>query len=613
MKPPRALALLTLLFASVLPASAADKLQEWYNLMPKDTAGVIAVKNTQEVLADWDQSPFARFMQDEAVQRWMAPMRKEGQTPWDKFFTEHYGSGMHDTLKDYPGALVSFLVLEDIEQFKDKKAPSVSLCELGGKQKEIEAHKAAEVEAQKKTNADIQMHTADINGVTVNIAAEGEGEDAPWFTSWAVVGDVMIEANSRKLMEYMIGAVKSGAGDAPGVAREHLARISQHTQGGGDLMLYFNGVKLLALGEQALDAEEAKKKADGKADEGGMGLNFKPQQILELLGVQELQALAITAEMQGQQFRSDIVILHPEKPAGILSLMRPSANEVTLPGFIPGSVMQGAVVRYDLTKFYDGLLGMVMKLGPMAMVVMMQVPEFEKQLGFKIRDDFFASLDDELSTVQDGELTKQAQVLAFKIKDADKIGGALEGLKRFIGAGFGAFEESDYLGYKVNTLKLSQTSSAASEIAYCNTGKYLLLSVGGPELLNKVLSRMKDPSGPSLWDAPQVQRLLSMAPKNYGGASITDVGSMINMLASAASVLEAQGAAKKKDAGKKKGPGKKNVEADDAPAADGSVLDSSAIPSKEVFQRYFGPMLNVQYSHPDAIHAHYLIIEPEAQ
>ena len=32
-------------------------------------------------------------------------------------------------------------------------------------------------------------------------------------------------------------------------------------------------------------------------------------------------------------------------------------------------------------------------------------------------------------------------------------------------ARFGAFEEGDYLGYSVNTLKLSQTSSAASRAA----------------------------------------------------------------------------------------------------------------------------------------------------
>ncbi len=610
MNPPRALTLLTLLVASVLPASAADRLEQWYALMPKETAVVIAVKNTPEVLADWEQSPFAKFMQDEAVQRWTAPMRKDGVAPWDKFFQEHYGTGMYDTLKEYPGAMVSFLILEDFKEFNEN-VPNVSLCEIGGKQKELEAQKTAEVEAEKKKNEDIQMRTAEIGGITVNIAADGEGEDAKWFTAWAVVGDVLVEANSRKLMEYIIGAVKSGTGDTPGVAREHLTRIGNHTQGSADLLFYFNGVKMLQLGEKALAEEEAKKKAEGK--EEIPGFSIKPQQIMDMLGVQELQALALTMELAGDQIRSDTIILHSPKPTGLVSIMRTSANEVTLPGFIPGDVLQGGVVRYDLAKFYDSLLGMIMKLGPMAMMVTMQVPVFEQQLGFKIRDDFLASLDDEVTTVQDGELLKQNQVMGFKLKDANKIGGALESLKRYIGAGFGAFEESDYLGFKVNTLKLSQTATTASEVAYCNTGKYLFISVGGQDTLNKVLARLKDPSGPSIWDNPQVQKLLSLTPKNYGSANVTDVGSMINMLATAFSAVEAQAATKKKAPAKKKGPGKKGGEADKAAVADGPKLDASAVPSKEVFQRYFGRMLGAQYSHPDAVQIHYLVTSPDAQ
>ena len=51
MKPQRALILIALSCASVLPAAAADRLEQWYNLMPKGTSAVIAVKNTPELLA----------------------------------------------------------------------------------------------------------------------------------------------------------------------------------------------------------------------------------------------------------------------------------------------------------------------------------------------------------------------------------------------------------------------------------------------------------------------------------------------------------------------------------------------------------------------------------
>ncbi len=601
----RAPLVLSLLLASILPASAADRLEQWYNLMPKDTAGVIAVRNTPELLADWDKSSYAKFMQDDEARRWMAPMRKEGETPWDKFFKDHYGSGMYDTLKDYPGAVVSFLVLNDFAEF-GKNPPNVSLCELGGKQQEIEAHKAAEVEGEKKDNANLKLSSTDIGGVSVQIATSGDPADDACFTSWAIVGDVMIESTSRKLMEYMIGALKNGAGDPPGVAREHLTRIGQLTNGGGDMMLYFNGVKMLELGEKMIAAEEKKKQDDDKPA-AGMSFNIKPKQIMDMLGAQELQAIAFTMELQDAQSRMDVTILHPQKPAGILSIMRGTSNEVTLPAFIPAGILTASVARMDFGTIYDAILGMISKLGPMAMMVTMQIPQLEAQMGFKIRDDLFGSLSDEIIQVQDGDGTKDSQVMGFKVKDADKLGGALEGLKRFAGAGFGAFEESDFLGFTINTLKTTQTANAATEIAYCNTGKYLLISVGTQDTLKKILGRMKDPSGPSIWDDAHVQNLLSLAPKNYSGVGVTDAGRLLNMVATAAAALESK-AGGKAAAAKKKGPGKKALAPEEptTTAASGGWFDSGARPSNETFQRYFGSLLSASYSHPDAIQMHYL-------
>jgi len=608
----RASLLFSLLLASILPASAADRLEQWYNLMPKDTVGVIAIKNTPELLADWDKSSYAKFMQDDEAKRWMAPMRKDGEAPWDKFFKDTYGSGMYDTLKDYPGALVSYLVIGDLSQF-DKNPPNVSLCEIAGKQKEIEAHKLAEVESKKKENADLKVRTEDIGGVSVQIAALSEAEDAPWVMAWAVVGDVMVEANTRALMEYMIGALKNNAGDPPGLAREHLTRIGQMTHGGGDMLIYFNGVKLLEFGEQALAAAEAKKNAEGKGNAGG--LNFQPKMFLDMLGAQELQAFALTAELTDTESRMDLTILHPEKPTGLLSLMRGSGNEVTLPAFIPAGILTASVSRVDFGTVYDSVLGMIGKLGPMAMIVTMQIPQYEGQMGFKIREDLFGSLADEVIQVQDGNGTKESQVMGFKIKDADKLGGVLEGLKRFVGAGFGAFEESDYLGFTINTLKLTQTSNAATEVAYCNTGKYLLISVGGQDTLKKILGRMKDPSGPSIWDNPHVQNLLSLVPKNYSAIGVTDAGRLMNTIATAAATLESKaGSAKAKAAAKKKGPGKKALAPEEAAAAAAtSWFDSSARPSNETFERYFGSLLSASYSHPDAIQVHYLTTPVEAK
>lgn len=594
----RASFLFSLLLASILHAAAADRLEQWYNLMPKNTVGVIAIKNAPELLADWEKSGHAKFMQSDEAKRWMAPMYTDGEAPWDKFFKETYGSSMHDTLKDYPGAMVRYVVISDMAE-AGKSVPYVSLCEIGGRQKEAEAHKLAEVESKKKKNADIQMRTEDIGGVSVQTAVASGADDAPWVQAWAVVGDVMVEANTRELMAYMIGALKNHSGDAPGVQREHLVRIEQLTHGGGDMLVYLNGVKLLELGEQALAA------ADGKKGDGGLLSSIKPKQIMDLLGAQELQAVAFTAEMTDRQSCIDVTILHPENPTGLLSLMRGSGSEAVPPAFVPGGIMAASVSRMDFGQIYDALLGTVGKLGPLGMLVTMQIPQYETQMGFKIREDLFDSLDDEVLHVQDGEGSQESQVMGIKIKDAGKLGGALEGLKRYISAGFGAFEESHFLGFTINTLK---TSSYDTEISYCNTGKYLLISAGRQDALKKILGRMKDPSGPGLWDDAHVQSLLTLAPKNYNSIGVTDASHLVSTVVSVAAAMESKVGAKKKGSDKKGSGGDAG-----APRSPNSWFAPHAQPSRETFQRYFGSLLSTRYAYPDAIQLHYLTAPIEAQ
>ena len=106
----RASLLFSLLLASILPSSAADRLEQWYNLMPKDTVGVIAIKNTPELPADWDKSSYAKFMQDDEAKRWLTPMRKAGEAPWDKFFKDTYGLSLIHISRDPANAMMGTII-----------------------------------------------------------------------------------------------------------------------------------------------------------------------------------------------------------------------------------------------------------------------------------------------------------------------------------------------------------------------------------------------------------------------------------------------------------------------------------------------------------------------
>jgi hypothetical protein len=625
MKPTRPLFAAFAAFLTALPAFAADKVEQWITLAPKDTVLAIALKDTPELLADWDNSAFGKFMQDEEAKRWLEPMKEDGVMPWDKYFNDIYGTGLYDTLKEGRGTTMAFLIAKDAAAFEKNELGFIAFSEVGDNETRLIDQKKQDFEHDKKEHPEAKVSTEDIQGVTVNISAESDAADAKWEDAYAVVDGVMIEASNRENITYAIAALKSGSGDAPAEIREHFGRLSQLREGVADITIYANGTRILDLAKEGI-ANAEKKEDKKKAAPNPMG-DIKPEQIIEAIGLHELKGIAITLDFADDRTRSDVAILHSEKPAGFLSWVQTDAKDVELPAFIADDVASGQVSRVEWLKLYDGIMGMVTKLSPqMGMMANMYLGGFEQQNGFKIRDDLFGSLANENFQVQDGDGKTQSNVMGLKIKNAEKLGTALKGIQNALGGmGFAAFEESDYLGYKLNTFKMSTVTPAAgapaAEIAYVNTGKYLLIGSGSLDALRKTLGRMKDPSGGSIWETPRAQAQMALLPKGFSGLGIADSSKMISILFNAMEMVSKQAATQKKSATKKKGPGKGPAKDDpdaDKPAdASGEALakfvDSKNRPSDATFQNYFGTLMSATYSHPDAQHLQMLSTPVEAK
>lgn len=602
--------------AFVLPCRA-DKLDEWYKLVPKNTFALVAVKDVPELLADWDKQSFSKFLADEQVQRWTAPARKDGQWPWDTMVKEMNGETLEQTLKRYNGSMLVVLAADSPDEVEDHGSDfAACLSEAGDKQKELEEMKLREWELLKKEEPELKESKRELGGVTVNILSFDSEDDSGWEDGYAFVNGVLVEATALPLMEHFVAALNTGAAEGSPVVAGHLARMEGLTEGNTDVTIYLNGEQLIGWLETTLQ-EKAGANANAAMD---------PSLFLNALGTAELQALSVHMDFADTLSRMDVTLLHPEKPEGLVSLFRGTRTEVTTPVFIPADVMSGNVSRYSLEATYDKLMGMVAKLGPLSMMAAMQIGQIEQQMGVKIKADLLGSLDDEYFDVADGGLEGESQVVAFKIKDRARLAGALESLKRFVGNGFGAFEESDYLGYQVNSLKMAQAQEAgkpATEIAYCLAEDYLIFGTGKLTTLKKVLARMKDPSGPSIWDSPQVQEQMKLLPPKYIGLGVADGGKQMQTIATALSAIPdtgsmlGSGPLKKKN--KKKGSGKgpkadaeENLEDEEKDGLE-SYFDPTAMPSSDVFKRYFGSSVSGLYNPPDAVHIRVLSTSVEGR
>lgn len=600
---PFLVALTGLLLPVALPA---EQLETWQNILPKNTIGYLAIKNAPQLVADWERSGYGRLLADEAVKQWMAPAYKDGEPAWDTALKKETGEGLQANLQRVTGSAMFVIAADSPKEFESmpKGAPFMILLEVGDQQSKIEELIAKSRKTALEKHPEWKEITRDVAGVPLKVLAKSEDPDAAIDSAYAFLNGVWVFGDKLALFEHFLPALKTGTAETSETVASHLSRHTQISDGPSDLSFYLNGEVLMQWAETALVEAMKSKNSPVPLD---------PKAIFATLGLAEVQSMGLNIDLSPEQTRTDLAILHPEKPQGLISLLLGTSREVTPPAFFPADALSAQVMRQSLGGVWDRLLAMVNKLGPVAMMATMQLGQVEQQVGFSIKEDLLGSLEDEYIQLDAGTIQAPSQVMGFKVRDRQRLSGALDSLKRFLGQGFGAaFEDTEYLGHTISTYRASQAvatpGAASTEIAYCLADGYLLFSTGSQELLKKLLSRMKEPSGPSLWDSQRTQELIASLPQGYVGLGIADASEQLLNVINAMTTVEKQTKGKKKGVAKKKGPGKAAAEKashETTEAAGNGIslwFDPAAQPPPEIFKKYLGTEVSGTYNHPQAVH-----------
>jgi len=601
-----------------LPAAAADRLEEWSGLLSKDTFMALHLKSAQELIGDWDKSALGRFLQDEAVKKWMAPGLAENGFGFDKNAKNDAGFSLNDIAETFSGSVMIAISTPDFTALSGGTEPGmIFLGEVAGKEAAHEALKAKTVENQKKAHPDASIKTVELAGHTVSYIALKADDEESWQSGWAIVDGVAYESNSKELLEATLASIKGGNGGS-GIGKK-FARFVELTGKTQDLTGCVDMEPLLTAGMKAAQEGMAK---------SGAAVPFTAEGIFDALGLTELGALGFSMDLNDERGAMDFFLLHDEKAKGMITtLVRGTSTEVPQPAFIPAGVDSVTVTRQSLATVWDALLAGVQKLGPMAAMATAQIGMVEQQVGLTLKGDLFGSLDDTMIDAQiigDREPgviePKISKVTMLKLKDAKRFGAALDAIKKLVGNGFAMFEESDFEGTKVFSMKSSLTAAGGSntQFAYALTDEYFIVTQGGSELLHKVLTRLAKPEGESAWDGADAQAAIATLPKDYTGFSLSKGGAVVKLALTTMADLQGMGAGKKgKGKAKAKGKGPKaeaGADTDEGPAAaDKPFFDNKATPPDTIFAKYFGTGASGVYSLPDAVHVKYIALPPAAQ
>lgn len=587
-------------------AQGAERVEELARMLPGSCAVVICIKNTNEAIKDWDASGLSRFMEDPAAKKWMAPMYGEdGELSWNKSMRESTGESFRESLSVYPGAVAVGYDFSEMAGEDSKEPRFVAFSEIAGREGQLAVSKDKALEAKRRGKyPNIVSKTVEVGGTKVSVMAEDESEGAKWLECWAVVDGIAIEASDEKTMETALSSQKSG-GEA-GQKSEQLAHIAELNGGTADLTVHLDLTILIDLLKKKL-AENSE----------GAAAMFSPAMFFDALALDELKAAALTLDFEDSRSSGSLVLLHTEKPKGILpALFRGTSTEVPQPAFLPESANQASVSRQSLGEFYDLFMAAVQKLGPMSAMLTMQLEQMERNAGVSLRNDLFGSLDDVVVQAQSmkagsGGMLDMSQVTAIKLKDRARFQSALDALLASLGNGFVILEQLELEGRQIHALKLPALAAAAApgtppnslQIAYTVADDYFLYSRGSYDTLQKILARLNSKATDgSIWEMAATQSALEALPKGYTGMSVSNGASLVKTMADALSEVQSMagaGAAARGKAPRNTQPGAKGRNAAKAPGP-GLSFDPKAVPGEDVFSRYFGVAAGGNYSGPDS-------------
>jgi hypothetical protein len=592
------------------PVFAADKTAEWLKLLPEGVVASVTIKDMPELLKDWKSSGFARFLDDEAVKKWMAPLYEDGLPKWEREFKKEVGKDFSEMASVITGSFVAGFVVDLKAEIKEDKGGGVALIDITGKEVDLPALKQQQLENIKKQAPKAVMKEFEVDGHKAGKIMSDDSDEAKPHSIWAVVEGTYVEASSEELLEQTVANLKAGSGEG-GRLVEHLQRVTEITGPGQDCTITLDLVAFVKAIETKLMKDAAKQ------DEAANP--FNPAMFLGVFGLEDLRSMAVSVDLSEKGYSSDFIFTHTDGSKGLLpSLFRGTGKEAQQLPIIPAGTDIFGVSNYSLANVYDSLLAALQKLGPLAGMVTMQVASFEEKLGTSIRNDLLGSLDDTIIQAQltpdTGDLVGSA-VNAIKLKDKARFKASFDAIMKNVGQGFAMFEESEVHGVKVMSLKSSLTPDSpeanATKIAFAITDEYFIFSQGKPEMLNKFLARLKSQDGPSAWDEAEVQSVISALPKNPSSLSATRPAAIVKMIVGLiTTVQEISSKEMKTDFAEElaKGEGEKKAKTDED---SDKWFDPKATPSTELMQRYFGAAASGYYVLSDAVHLK--LISPPAE
>jgi hypothetical protein len=414
--------------------------------------------------------------------------------------------------------------------------------------------------------------TREFSDVEIHIDQRQTEEGPREQLSWAVFDGLLALSSEPRLLERVIRDVGQGGVAEPLAGSPTYETVDRFTSA-SDIWWFYDLERLMPVVRTTMREQMSSNQATM--------FPVDPDALFDALGLDSLLAAFLGLALRADGLSLEMGITHTQN-RGLVKVMAYGPGDAPRPDFIPTEFESFGTASFDFAASWGAVEEIVNGINPALLAMASaQVNAMIQNAGVELdlRRDLLENLGGEIvmgqvtpasSTAAEGlqALFEQSQVLALSIRQRQSFELALETLKTMAGQGSELFEERDYLGTTIYSLKLGD---AAGAVGYALTGDHFLLSFGPATALESMLVSMANP-GESAWKLTSVRRAVSGLPAGAAAISYQD------MAVTGHAAFEALAQLAGMD-----------------PSDESAICDPEEVPDQELIASYLGPAVSGVY------------------
>lgn len=540
-----------------LPAAAQTPEGDLAKVLPRDTLGVLSVRDLSRVFSLDEDGALMRLLEHDAVKT---------------AFEELYES--FDWLEDKDVMLALDLEPREIARMLNGRL-TLALPELYLEETEVETRGGGtEVRLELEPSggfslmADVDVTADKLEEVLENIATlwgeeenlnrvqllieEFEGMKVYHYEVEDNDGDVdepfrlalrdglLVASNEKDTVEDLLDRLKNGAPEGERLADEPAYAETLDRLGDSDLLLYFN-VEQLGPMVNTLIAHEMADMPDEYSQ------YVTADNLLAALGIDALWSVFGGLTVEDDEATLVFGFTHEDRERGLATLIAYDDRGVEIPEYFHPDLHSASVSSFDFGTLYRNAMDMLQKASPYAhLLVTTQLSNLEGS-GYPLRDALLENTDGFLAEmlgypegVVPGPDDHPTQAYVMRVRDAQTLSEALVELGEMMSED----DPREYMNetiYEIPLPFMLSMGTGAGKAAFSVVENYLVVALGDPRMVESVIGHIKNPGQTILDDDALMTALDDMPDEDVvglGWANVADV--LTNTIRASRDAIEMQ-------------------------------------------------------------------------